>query len=212
MYYLNEIDKYILNHSSGEDPVLTELNRETYLKALNARMISGHPQGILLEIISKLVNPESVLEIGTYTGYSAICLAKGLKPGGFVYTIEMNDELEPFHKKYFKRSGLADRIKVFTGDALKIIPEMHLTFDLIFIDADKQNYPQFYNLVIDKLRPGGIILADNVLWNGKVIDPNESDDPETKAIIKFNEMVKSDNRVEVIIIPLRDGISLIRKI
>lgn len=212
MYFLNEIDKYILESSTDEDPVLTELNRETYLKSINARMISGHPQGKLLEIISKLVQPESILEIGTFTGYSAICLAKGLKENGILYTIDINDELEPFHQKYFKKSGYLDKIKTLTGDALKIIPEMEPDFDLVFIDADKQKYSEFYNLVIDKVRPGGIILADNVLWNGKVIDQNESDDPETRAIIEFNKIIKSDPKVEVIIIPLRDGISLIRKI
>lgn len=211
MYFQNDIEKYIVKLSSEEDELLKELDRETHLKAVYARMISGHPQGKLLEMISKLVNPEQILEIGTFTGYSALCLARGLKPNGFLHTIDINDELQSISNRFIQKAGLENQIKIYSGDALEIIPTMDFTFDLVFIDADKNHYTDFYNLVIDKVRPGGVILADNVLWNGKVVDENAQNDPETKAIIHFNESVKKDSRVEVIILPLRDGISFIRK-
>lgn len=206
-----ELEKYILNNSTPEDDILADLNRETHIKALNPRMISGHPQGKLLELISKIVSPLNILEIGTYTGYSAICLAKGLKPEGKLYTIERNDELLSFQKKYFKLSGFDDKIELINGDALEIIPKLKTNFDLIFIDADKYLYPKFYQLVIKKLNSGGVILADNVLWNGKVIEKNITNDKDTEAILLFNKIVSEDNRTENIILPIRDGISLIRK-
>jgi caffeoyl-CoA O-methyltransferase len=206
-----DIENYIENNSTEEDTLLAELNRETYLKVLNPRMLSGHTQGRLLEIISKIISPLNILEIGTYTGYSGICLARGLKKGGHLHTIESNDEIIHIPETYFKKAGLSDAITIHKGDALKIIPTLDITFDLVFIDADKQQYFDYYNLCIEKLCSGGIILADNVLWDGKVIDKATHNDPDTHAIIKFNETLRNDSRVEVVILPLRDGISIIRK-
>jgi caffeoyl-CoA O-methyltransferase len=212
MYFVHDLDKYIVNLSSEEDQILADLNRETHLKETNARMISGHPQGRFLEIISKLTSPAQILEIGTFTGYSAICLSRGLKPGGMLHTIEINDELESIAKKYFQKAGVDKNIKTYFGNAIEIIPRLEFMFDLVFIDADKTLYPDYYNLVIDKTRQGGIILADNVLWNGKVIDKDAASEPGTKSILNFNKIVKNDPRVEVVILPLRDGISVIRKL
>lgn len=212
MYSVSAIDKYILEHSSPEDAVLEELNRETHLKVLNPRMLSGHLQGKVLELISRLCRPQQILEIGTYTGYSAICLAKGLQLGGQLHTIDYNDEIAHIASKYFDKSGLANCIQCYTGDAIDIIPSINMQFDLVFIDADKESYCEFYNLVIDKVVPGGIILADNVLWSGKVLEDIARMDNETRAIDKFNQMVLNDSRVEVFILPVRDGISVIRKL
>jgi predicted O-methyltransferase YrrM len=205
------IEKYITDHTTAEDPLLAELNRETYLKALNPRMLSGHPQGRVLEMISKLIQPETILEIGTYTGYSALCLAKGLRNGGKMHTIEYNDEIVKFPKKYFKKAGLENKITLHVGDALRIIPTLNTTFDLIFIDADKKQYLDYYNLCINHLNPGGIILTDNVLWDGKVVRESEKNDPDTKAILDFNKTMANDDNIEVIILPVRDGISVVRK-
>jgi caffeoyl-CoA O-methyltransferase len=205
------LESYIELNSSSEDSILQELNRETHLKVLNSRMLSGHIQGRFLEIISKIVAPKNILEIGTYTGYSAICLANGLQSNGKLVTIDCNDELVSIQNKYFQKAGLEDKIEILTGDALEIIPTLNLEFDLVFIDADKQQYADYYNLVIDKVKPGGVILVDNVLWDKKVIDPNSENDRDTKAIKNFNQMIKNDSRVETVILPLRDGISLIRK-
>jgi caffeoyl-CoA O-methyltransferase len=206
------LEAYLLSNSTNEDPILNELNRETHLKVLNPRMLSGHLQGLLLELISKIVAPKHILEIGTYTGYSAICLAKGLQNGGILHTIDCNDELLPIQNKFIKKAGMETKIKIHTGDALEIIPRLSLEFDLIFIDADKQQYCDYYKLIINKMRSGGIILADNVLWDGKVLDPKFDEDSDTRAIKAFNKMIHTDPRVESIIIPIRDGISLIRKI
>ena len=209
---LNEnIEKYITAHCSDEETLLTELNRETYLKALNPRMISGHPQGKVLELLSKIICPKFILELGTYTGYSAICLAKGLQPDGHLHTIERNDEIIKFPRSYFQKAGLNNKITIHTGDALEIIPQLPESFDLIFMDADKQQYPDYYALCIDKLNPGGVMLADNVLWSGKVVETEAYNEPDTSGILKFNKLVKSDERVEVIILPIRDGLSVIRK-
>ncbi|MBN2487335.1 MAG: class I SAM-dependent methyltransferase [Bacteroidales bacterium] len=208
----NEIESYIGLNSSDEDPVLAALNRETHIKVLNPRMLSGHLQGKFLEIISKLVSPEYILEIGTFTGYSAICLAKGLRENGRLLTIDCNDELVSIQKKYIKQAGLENKIELFAGNAFDIVPTLNYQFDLVFIDADKQSYTAFYNLIIEKVKPGGIILADNVLWNSKVVDEHSATDRDTLAIKEFNNTVRNDNRVEVVIIPLRDGISLIRKL
>lgn len=209
-FYFN-IEEYILNHSDNEDPVLAELNRETNLKILRPRMLSGHLQGKILEMLSKMIQPEKVLEIGTYTGYSAICLAKGLKENGVLHTIEVNDELEDIISKYINKSGLQKKIKTYFGNALEIIPTLSKTFDLVFIDGDKREYPAYYNLVFDFVRPGGFILADNVLWSGKVLEIETPDDEYTKGIFEFNDLVKNDTRVEKVILPLRDGLTLIRK-
>lgn len=210
-FYFN-IEEYILNHSDKEDPILAELNRETNLKILRPRMLSGHLQGKVLEMISKMIQPEKILELGTYTGYSAICLAKGLKQNGILHTIEINDELEDFILKYIKKSGLEEKIKLHSGDAMKIIPQINEQFDLVFIDADKREYLAYYHIVLDYVKPGGFILADNVLWSGKVIELEKPDDEYTKGIFEFNDFVKNDSRVEKVILPLRDGLTLIRKL
>lgn len=204
------IEQYISNNSSQEDSLLAELNRETHIKAINPRMLSGHLQGRFLEILSKLMNPQYILEIGTYTGYSGICLARGLRPEGHMHTIEINDEIIRFPKKYFEKAGISDKTTIHIGDALEIIPKLDIEFDLIFIDADKQQYTDYYELCFSKLKPGGIILTDNVLWDGKVVEDN-AEDPDTKAILEFNSQIANDIRVEVILIPLRDGLSVIRK-
>ena len=205
------IEEYILNHSDKEDPILAELNRETNLKILRPRMLSGHLQGKILEMISKMINPERILELGTYTGYSAICLAKGLKENGILHTIEINDELEGIISKYLVKSGLENKVKLHFGDVRKIVPEINEQFDLVFIDADKREYLDYYNLVFNHVKPGGFLLADNVLWGGKVIESESLDDEYTKGIFDFNEFIKNDDRVEKVILPLRDGLMLIRK-
>lgn len=204
------LDQYILDHSSPEDPVLADLYRQTHIRFINPNMATGHLQGKLLELISAMISPEYILEIGTFTGYSAICLAKGLKPGGKLITIEINDELTAFTNSYFCKAGTESRITQITGNALKIIPELDYMFDLVFIDGDKREYIEYYRTVIDKVKPGGFILADNVLWGGKVTE-KESSDPQTKGIILFNEMISNEKNIEHIILPVRDGVTLIRK-
>ncbi len=206
-----KINKYILNHIDPEDEVLKELDRETNLNILGARMISGHLQGQVLTMLSKLIQPENILEIGTFTGYSAICLAKGLQKNGKLITIEINDELESIAAKYFKKAGLTNSIEQRIGEATQIIPELNRAFDLVFIDADKRDYTNYFNLVFEKVKPGGYIIADNTLWNGKVVETPASDDLQTKEIIAFNTFIKNNNRVEKVILPLRDGMTIIRK-
>jgi predicted O-methyltransferase YrrM len=207
----SNIEEYILDHSDQEDPILAELYRETNLKVLNPRMLSGHLQGKVLEMISKMIHPEKILEIGTYTGYSAICLAKGLTESGILHTIEINDELEDFISKYLHKSGLENKVKLHFGDARKIIPEINEQFDLVFIDADKREYLEYYNIILEHIKPEGFILVDNVLWSGKVIEQELPEDLHTKGISEFNEFIKNDNRIEKVILPLRDGLTLIRK-
>jgi caffeoyl-CoA O-methyltransferase len=195
-----KLDQYILSHASPEDPVLEDLYRQTHIRL----------QGKFLEFISFMINPKYILEIGTFTGYSAICLAKGLKPGGKLITIEINDELTLFSNEYFNRAGLGDKIIQITGNALEAIPELDMVFDLVFIDGDKREYSDYYRLIIDKLKPGGFILADNVLWGGKVLE-NETRDPQTKGVIEFNDMISRQNNIEHVMLPIRDGLTLIRK-
>ncbi len=206
-----KINKYILNHIDPEDEVLKELDRETNLNILGARMISGHLQGQVLTMLSKMIQPENILEIGTFTGYSAICLAKGLQKNGKLITIEINDELESIATTYFKKAGLTNSIEQRIGEATQIIPKLNRTFDLVFIDADKRDYTTYFNLVFEKVKPGGYIIADNTLWNGKVVETPASDDLQTKEIIAFNTFIKNNNRVEKVILPLRDGMTIIRK-
>ena len=206
-----DILEYSEKYSQQEPEILQELNRETHLKILNPRMLSGFFQGRLLSIISKLIKPKKVLEIGTYTGYSAICIAEGMNKNGIIHTIDKNEELNTIQKKYFKKSGLENNIIQYNGCALDIIPKIEEKFDLIFIDADKENYINYFNLVIDKLNNNGVILADNVLWSGKVIN-SEDHDLTTNVLREFNKSVNNENRVETILIPIRDGISIIRKI
>ena len=207
-----KIEKYILDHTKEEDSLLAELNRETFLKVIQPRMLSGHLQGKFLEMISCMINPKAILEIGTYTGYSAICLAKGLSVDGILHTIEINPEFNIFSEKYFERSGLKYKIQQHTGSALDIIPQMDEVFDLVFIDADKENYLNYYKLVFDKVKTGGFILADNALWDGKVIKNPNQQDKETKGIDEFNKHIQKDKRVENMLLPLRDGIMMIRKL
>lgn len=205
------IEKYILEHIDPEDLVLQELDRETHLKMPGARMLSGHLQGQVLTLLSKMIRPERILEIGTFTGYSAICLAKGLTQTGKLITIELDDELEDLARKYFIKSGFQQKVIQLIGPALEIIPFISETFDLVFLDADKREYIDYYNLVFDKVRSGGHIIADNTLWSGKVLDEPALGDEQTSGIIAFNEMIKNDSRVEKVILPLRDGITIIRK-
>jgi len=204
------IDRYLLDHSHEEDPVLKELARHTYLKEVHPRMLSGHILGSFLALFSRMLSPLGILEIGTYTGYSAICLARGLRPGGILTTIEVNDELRKMALRYFRKANLHDQIELINGDALDLIPRLTDTFDLVFIDANKDDYPDYYKLVFDKVRSGGYILVDNVLWGGKVLDDNLSD-PTTRTIDQFNKMIKEDRRVENILLPIRDGLMVIRK-
>ncbi|MCH4895460.1 O-methyltransferase [Marinilabiliaceae bacterium JC040] len=206
-----EIDDYILNHTSEEDEVLKNLRRETNLKIMAPRMLSGHLQGKLLTLLSKIKAPNRILEIGTFTGYSAICLAKGLVRGGKLFTIDVNDELADFSNKYIKKAELDSSIEAIIGPALDIIPKLKEKWDLVFIDADKREYLDYYKAVIDNLNPGGIILVDDVLWDGKVIEEIAKKDKQTKAIVDFNNYIQEDERVENIIIPLRHGLSVIRK-
>jgi caffeoyl-CoA O-methyltransferase len=208
---MKEIETYILQNIDDEDEVLQELDRETNLKVPGARMLSGHLQGQVLTMFSKMIQPERILEIGTYTGYSAICLARGLKENGKLITIEADDELEDIAGRYFVKSGLKDKIVPMCGYALDLIPSLNETFDLIFLDADKREYIAYYNLLFDKLRPGGYFIADNTLWSGKVLKPLVPGDEQTAGVVAFNGMVKNDSRVEKVILPLRDGLTVIRK-
>ncbi|HYQ56831.1 MAG TPA: O-methyltransferase [Draconibacterium sp.] len=204
------LHQYILNHIDEEDPVLNELDRETNLKVLGARMISGHLQGQVLTFLSKMIRPKYILELGTFTGYSAICLAKGLQGNGKLITIEVDDELEKLAQKYFEKAGVASKIDQKIGPATEIIPTLEQSFDLVFIDADKREYLAYYRLLIDKLNPGAYIIADNTLWNGKVLEEPLHDDFQTKGVMEFNRLVKQDARVEKVILPLRDGLTVIR--
>lgn len=213
MYFIpEELDDYVVKHSEDEPELLQQLSRETYQKMLQPRMLSGHYQGRLLSIISKLVNPKNILEIGTYTGYSALCLAEGMQTSGTLHTIDINEELIDFQRKYFDKSHYGKQIFQHLGNALEIIPKLDKTFDLIFIDADKDNYPNYFNILIDKLNIGGILLSDNVLWSGKVIEPLKKDDTSTKALLEYNTLLKEDKRIETVILPIRDGLTISRKI
>jgi len=204
------LETYLSEHSSAEDPLLNELYRFTYLNVVNPNMVSGHLQGMFLEFVTYMMKPKLVLEIGTFTGYSAICIARALPEGGLLHTMEENDELRCVINRFFIKAKLADRIVLHIGKAQKIVPGMGLKFDMIYIDGDKREYVDYYRLALDHLAPGGVILADNVLWGGKVQE-GESRDPQTHGIIEFNKMVKEDESVVKVILPIRDGIILIRK-
>jgi len=206
------LDQYISNHTSPEEDYLWELDRETHQKVLHPRMLSGYLQGQILSMISCMIRPKNILEIGTFTGYSALCLAKGMDEGGQLHTIEIDDELETLAKKYFLKSGMADRIIQHVGDALKIIPTIKESFDLVFIDADKREYCNYYHLIFDRIPVGGFLLADNVLWDGKVIDPEAAGEEQTRGILEFNDLVKNDPRVRNVILPVRDGIMMVQKV
>lgn len=206
-----DIQEYAENHTSLEDVVLYNLNRETHLKTIHPRMISGHLQGKFLEMVSQMLKPTQILEIGTFTGYSAICLSKGLTLDGCIHTIEKCPELKTMAMKAFAKASIENQISYYTGDALKIIPKINEKFDLVFIDADKENYLNYYNLVFEKLNSGGFILADNALWSGKVIEKTDASDKDTLGLIAFNDFVQQDDRVENLLLPFRDGIMMIRK-
>jgi predicted O-methyltransferase YrrM len=207
-----ELLNYCQKHSTAEHPVLARLNRYTHANVMQPRMLSGHLQGSFLTMLTHMIKPEYVLEIGTYTGYSAICMAQGLPQNGKLITIDVNPELEHIITKFVADAGLQNKIKFIVGDAYQIIRTLNLKFDMVFIDADKYNYLNYYKLVIDKLNPGGYIIADNVLWSGKVLNPTDVlKDKDTKAIDEFNKFVANDNRVTCVLLPVRDGLMLIRK-
>lgn len=206
-----EIEEYAERHTSPESIVLSRLNRDTQAHVLQPRMLSGHLQGRILSLFSKLIRPRAILEIGTYTGYSALCLAEGLAENGVLHTIDINEELEEMVLKYFKESGMDKKIFFHPGNALNIIPSLNLVFDLVFIDADKENYSNYYDLVIEKVRPGGLIIADNVLWSGNILKPEPGQDQETRALAAYAKKVSSDKRVETILLPVRDGLLIARK-
>lgn len=211
MNFLPEkIDEYVVDNSQKEPQILQELTKETWQRVLNPRMLSGAFQGRILSMISKIINPKDVLEIGTYTGYSAICIAEGISNEATIDTIDKNEELEDIQNRYFKKSGFRDQIKQHIGNALKIIPTLDKKFDLVFIDADKSNYCNYFNLVIGKMKKGGIILSDNVLWSGKVVEKLDKKDIDTKALLEYNRLLNSDPRVETVLLPIRDGLSISR--
>ena len=205
------LEKYILAHTRGEDEVLADLYRKTHIKFVNPNMVSGHLQGAILTMLCNMIAPKKILEIGTYTGYSAICLARGLKETGYLDTIEINDEFKDFILSYFKKAGVEKQINLHIGNALNLVKKLPGPYDLVFIDGDKREYSAYYNLVFDKVRPGGFIIADNVLWGGKVTDPEYKNDPFTKGIMEFNELVHKDIRVTNAIFPVRDGLMMLKK-
>lgn len=211
MHFLSSLlENYIANSSENEPTVLTELTRETHLKVIQPRMLTGHFQGRVLSMLSKIISPENILEIGTYTGYSAICLAEGLRKNGKLHTIDVNEELSHIQQKYFEKSGFVNNIDAHIGDALDIIPTLDITFDLVFIDAEKKSYPKYFEAALEKTRPGGIILSDNVLWSGKVVEPLNPKDVTTKILLDYNKGLKDDPRVETVLLPIRDGLTLSR--
>lgn len=211
MHFLSPVlENYIANNTEDEPILLQELTRETHLKVIQPRMITGHFQGRVLSMLSKIINPKYILEIGTYTGYSALCLAEGLQRQGELHTIEVNEELHRMQSKYFDKSGYGPQIKQHTGDALDIVPNLEQTFDLVFIDAQKVNYDSYFEAVLPKTKPGSIILSDNVLWSGKVVEPLEKSDKATAALLQYNQKLKEDPRVETVLLPIRDGLTLSR--
>lgn len=211
MHFIPEaLDEYVVAHSENEPDLLKALTRETYQKILQPRMLSGHYQGRVLSMLSKLMAPKTILEIGTYTGYSALCLAEGMQKDGALHTIDINEELHDFQRKYFDASPYGDHIHQYTGDALEIIPTLDTKFDLVFIDADKPNYPAYFHAIIEKMNPKGVILSDNVLWSGKIIQPLQKNDFSTKALLEYNTLLKEDPRVETVLLPIRDGLTLSR--
>jgi predicted O-methyltransferase YrrM len=209
---MNTIDDYILNHIDEESEQLARLNRDAHVNLLHPRMLSGHLQGRILKMLVRLNQPQRILEIGTYTGYATLCLAEALSPDGEIHTIEMDDELEDFIRKQFNQSPLKDKIHLHIGDALEIIPQLKGNFDLVFIDADKRLYSEYYDLIFDKINEGGLILADNTLWDGKIIQEIHPNDKQTVGITHFNEKIKNDRRIEKVILPVRDGLTMIYKV
>ncbi|MDR1402393.1 MAG: O-methyltransferase [Tannerellaceae bacterium] len=204
-------EAYILSHIDEEGELLTALDRDAHVNLLRPRMLSGHLQGRILKMICRLFRPKRILEIGTYTAYATLCMAEGIADDSLIYTIEVNDEMEDFIMKYISRSPAAGKIKLFFGDAMQLIPTLNETFDMVFIDADKRFYSAYYDLAFPIVRKGGIILADNILWNGKVFDTPPPSDKQTAGILEFNEKIRRDARIEKVILPLRDGLTVIWK-
>ena len=205
-----ELDYYVCAHTAAEPNILYDLNRETHMNALRPRMLSGHFQGRVLSMISQMIRPNDVLEIGTYTGYSALCFAEGLAENGHIVTIDKNEELEDLVNEYVAKSEYKDQIKCIIGDAMEIIPGLKREFDIVFIDADKSNYLNYYNMIINKVRKGGYIILDNVLWSGKVLEEVEEEDLDTKVLIELNIVIHNDDRVEEVLLPIRDGLMIAR--
>lgn len=205
-----ELDDYVVAHSQQEPELLKKLTRETYQKILQPRMLSGAFQGRILSMISKLINPKNILEIGTYTGYSALCLAEGMQSSGELHTIDVNEELIDFQRKYFNQSDYGKQIYQHLGEATDIIPSLNTTFDLVFIDADKPNYVNYFHTIIGKMNSGGIILSDNVLWSGKVLQPLKPNDESTRVLLEYNKLLNEDSRVETVLLPIRDGLTISR--
>ena len=211
MHFISqELEDYIANHSQKEPELLKALDKETYQKILLPRMLSGHFQGRVLSMLSKLISPLNILEIGTYTGYSALCLCEGMKEHGVLHTIDIKEELVDFQRKYFDKSPWGNQIKQHVGEAIAIIPTLDLKFDLVFIDADKENYIHYFELIVPKMNQGGIILSDNVLWSGKVLEPLQKNDLSTKILLEYNQMLIDDPRVETVLLPIRDGLTVSR--
>jgi caffeoyl-CoA O-methyltransferase len=206
-----DIEKYVEEHSDEESDLLINLRRETHQKVLMPRMLSGHIQGRVLSMLSHMIKPKRILEIGTYTGYSAICLAEGLQSEGTLVTLDKNEELEGMVRSYFEQAGLSSQIDFRIGEGLSLIPDIQGPFDLVFIDADKKNYLNYYNLVLEKVSIGGYIIADNVLWSGKVVKTDNKIDPETQALLDFNRSIQEDKRVENVLFPIRDGLMVVRR-
>jgi predicted O-methyltransferase YrrM len=213
MHFISqELEDYIEQHSQNEPELLVQLNRETYQKVLQPRMLSGHFQGRVLSMLSKLIRPATILEIGTYTGYSALCLCEGLQENGVLHTIDIKEELVDFQRKYFDKSPWGNQIIQHLGDALDSIPNLDLKFDLVFIDADKENYINYFHLIVPMMNKGGIILSDNVLWSGKVLEEVKENDLTTKILLEYNQLLKNDPRVETVLLPIRDGLTVSRVI
>ena len=211
MHFISEdLENYVANHSQQEPELLVQLNKETHQKILQPRMLSGHFQGRVLSMLSKIINPKSILEIGTYTGYAALCLAEGLLENGTLDTIDINEELEEIQKKYFDLSDYSNQIVQHIGDAIEIIPTLNKKFDLVFIDADKENYINYFHLIMPLMNKGGIILSDNVLWSGKVLEEVKGNDNSTQILLDFNKIINEDSRVETVLLPIRDGLTVTR--
>ena len=211
MHFISqELEDYIEKHSQNEPELLAQLNKETYQKILLPRMLSGHFQGRVLSMLSKLIRPNRILEIGTYTGYASLCLCEGLQENGQLHTIDIKEELVDFQRKYFDKSPWGNQIFQHLGEAISIIPNLDMKFDLVFIDADKENYINYFEMIVPRMNKGGIILSDNVLWSGKVLEPLQKNDSSTEILIKYNELLKNDPRVETVLLPIRDGLTVSR--
>jgi caffeoyl-CoA O-methyltransferase len=211
MHFISQdLENYIEQHSEKEPELLAALNKETYQKVLLPRMLSGHFQGRVLSMLSKLIRPVNILEIGTYTGYSALCLCEGMQENGILHTIDIKEELVDFQRKHFDKSPWGNQIVQHLGEAIDIIPTLDLKFDLVFIDADKENYINYFELIVPKMNKGGIILSDNVLWSGKVLEPLQKNDLSTKILLEYNQLLKNDPRVETVLLPIRDGLTVSR--